>query len=81
MHKLIDIIASLGGYDSKVCLWDFAKLTEDISLLEETNLSHNPEVKSGAQHLLGVYPTKQTPILILMFTRRNLLLGAGNFNG
>ena len=68
-----------GGIDFQVKLWDFARLTEEVSL-EDVNVTHNPEIKSNTSTLLlGSYPTKSTSVLELHFTRRNLLLGAGFF--
>lgn len=69
-----------GGLDCCLKLWDFSKLCEDISG-ENVNVSHNPDVRDGEPYLMRSFPTKQTPFLTLHFTRRNLLLGVGMFEG
>lgn len=73
-----NILAS-GGLDCQLKLWDFQKLCEDISG-ENVNVSHNPDVKDGADYLLRTLPTKASPFFTLHFTRRNLLLGVGVFD-
>ncbi|KAK0175489.1 hypothetical protein PV327_009236 [Microctonus hyperodae] len=70
-----------GSLDCTIKLWDFTKLAEEMSL-EDVNVSHNPDVKSSAEsYLLRTFPTKSSPILALHFTRRNLLLALGMFEG
>ncbi|XP_034951063.1 transcription initiation factor TFIID subunit 5 isoform X2 [Chelonus insularis] len=67
--------------DCTVKLWDFTKLAEEMSL-EDVNVSHNPDVKTSTEsYLLRTFPTKNSPILTLHFTRRNLLLSVGMFEG
>ena len=67
--------------DSTIAVWDFAKLTNEAAL-EDVNVTHNPDVmKDSEQMLLGNYRTKNTPVLHLHFTRRNLLLASGPFEG
>ncbi|CAK9799104.1 Transcription initiation factor TFIID subunit 5 [Anthophora quadrimaculata] len=68
-----------GSLDSTIKLWDFTKLAEEMSL-EDVNVSHNPDVKTNAEtYLLRTFATKNTPVLTLHFSRRNLLLGVGMF--
>lgn len=43
------------------------------------NVSHNPDVKTGDQFLLRTYSTKNSPILCLHFSRRNLLMSVGMY--
>lgn len=71
---------SSGGLDCALKLWDFTKLVEDSSS-EDVNVSHNPDVKSGDDYLLRTYSTKNSPLLHLHFTRRNLLLAVTMFDG
>lgn len=73
-------VLATGGLDCCLKLWDFSKLCEDISG-ENVNVSHNPDVRDGEPYLMRSFPTKQTPFLTLHFTRRNLLLGVGMFEG
>lgn len=68
-----------GGLDFSLRVWDFNKLTEDSSN-EEVNVSHNPDVKSGEQYLLRNFMTKNSPIINLHFTRRNLLIAVAMFD-
>ncbi|XP_032685739.1 transcription initiation factor TFIID subunit 5 isoform X2 [Odontomachus brunneus] len=68
-----------GSLDCTVRLWDFTKLAEEMSL-EDVNVSHNPDVKVNSEsYLLRTFPTKNTSIMTLHFSRRNLLLGVGMF--
>jgi transcription initiation factor TFIID subunit 5 len=71
-------ILATGALDCNLKLWDFAKLCEDLSV-ENVNVSHNPDVRSGDNYLLRTFPTKQSPFITLHFTRRNLLYGVGMF--
>ncbi|XP_027218189.1 transcription initiation factor TFIID subunit 5 [Penaeus vannamei] len=69
-----------GGLDNCVKLWDFTRVLED-NHEEDVSVSHNPEVKRSESLLLGTFPTKNTPVLATHFTRRNVLLAAGPFEG
>eukprot|EP00090_Calanus_glacialis_P040049 TRINITY_DN6978_c0_g1_i1.p1 TRINITY_DN6978_c0_g1~~TRINITY_DN6978_c0_g1_i1.p1 ORF type:complete len:749 (-),score=253.58 TRINITY_DN6978_c0_g1_i1:122-2248(-) len=74
------VLAS-SAIDSTIAVWDFAKLTNEAAL-EDVNVTHNPDVMKESEHmLLGNYRTKNTPVLHLHFTRRNLLLASGPFEG
>lgn len=74
-------VLSSSATDSTIALWDFGKLMNEAAL-EEVNVTHNPDVrKDSSTLLLGSYRTKGTPVLHLHFTRRNLLLAAGPFEG
>ena len=67
--------------DSTIAIWDFAKLTNEAAL-EDVNVTHNPDVmKDSEKMMLGSYRSKTTPVLHLHFTRRNLLLTTGPFEG
>ena len=47
--------------------------------LEEVNVTHNPSVQTDSDaFLLASFRTKESPVLGLHFTRRNLLLSLGN---
>lgn len=73
-------ILATGSLDCTLRLWDFTKLCEDITG-ENVNVSHNPDVRDGEQYLLRCFPTKASPFIGLHFTRRNLLLAVGMFDG
>jgi len=74
------VLAS-SAIDGTIALWDFAKLTNEAAL-EDVNVTHNPDVRKDSDNLLlGNYSTKNTPVLHLHFTRRNLLLASGPFEG
>lgn len=67
-----NILAS-GSQDCSIKLWDFTKFTEEISF-DDINVCHNPDVKKNSDHfLLRSFGTKQSPIMNLFFTRRNVL--------
>lgn len=68
-----------GSLDCTVKLWDFTKISEDTSS-EDVNISHNPDVKTGENYLLRSFATKNSPIINLHFTRRNLLLAISMFD-
>lgn len=69
-----------GGLDCSVKVWNFTKLTEEISS-EDVNISHNPDVKTGDDYLLRTFQTKNSPLINLHFTRRNLMLAVAVFDG
>lgn len=73
-------VLATGSLDSTLRLWDFTKLCEDVSG-ENVNVSHNPDVRDGEPYLLRCFPTKSSPFIALHFTRRNLLLAVGMFDG
>ncbi|CAG0921817.1 unnamed protein product [Notodromas monacha] len=84
-----NLLAS-GGLDCTLKLWDYAKLAKEFAAESSApgaatpgTTPHNPDVRMGEEELLllGSYPTKKTPIIELHFTRRNLLVGAGAFDG
>ncbi|XP_075214513.1 TATA-box binding protein associated factor 5 [Lycorma delicatula] len=66
-------ILSSGSLDCSVKLWDFTKVTEEMAL-EDVNVSHNPDIKKDSDYLLRSYATKNSPLLCLHFSRRNVLL-------
>lgn len=77
-------IFATASLDCSVQLWDFTKLVDESSL-EDVNISHNPDILKRSAVIeslrLARYPTKATPVMALHFTRRNLLLAAGMFEG
>ncbi|KAK7084586.1 Transcription initiation factor TFIID subunit 5 [Halocaridina rubra] len=74
-----NILAS-GGLDNCVKLWDFGRVLED-NHEDDINITHSADVKREDSLLLGSFPTKSTPILATHFTRRNVLLVSGPFEG
>ncbi|CAG9772014.1 unnamed protein product [Ceutorhynchus assimilis] len=69
-----------GGLDCTVKLWNFTKLTEETSS-EDVNISHNPDVKTGDTYLVRTFQTKNSPLINLHFTRRNLMIAVAVFDG
>ncbi|XP_063236951.1 transcription initiation factor TFIID subunit 5 [Bacillus rossius redtenbacheri] len=72
-------VLTSGSLDCTIKLWDFTRLAEEVSL-EDVNISHNPDIKKNGSYLLRSYATKNSAILTLHFTRRNLLFGVGIFD-
>nr|CAD7439809.1 unnamed protein product [Timema bartmani] len=70
---------AFSALDCSIKLWDFTKLAEEVSL-EDVNISHNPDIKKSDSYLLRSYGTKNSAVLALHFTRRNLLLAIGMFD-
>lgn len=73
-------VLAVAGSDQSVRLFEMAKLiasapTATTASTDPTSLSPSPDTPG----LLGSYPTKQTPILRLQFTYRNVLIGAGPY--
>merc|ERR1712110_579940 len=80
-HLLAGLSPHSSVIDSTIAIWDFAKLTNEAAL-DDVNVTHNPDViKESEKLLLGNYRSKNTPVLLLHFTRRNLLLTPGPFEG
>jgi len=74
-------VLSSSAIDCTIAIWDFGKLMNEAAL-EEVNVTHNPDVRRDSENfLLGNYLAKNTPVLHLHFTRRNLLLASGPFEG
>ncbi|XP_071823435.1 transcription initiation factor TFIID subunit 5-like [Apostichopus japonicus] len=73
-----NVLAS-GGLDNVVKLWDVKKIFAEAES-EDFNTAHQVQQNDSMQLLLGSYPTKNTTIHHLHFTRRNLLLAVGAFS-
>lgn len=73
-------ILTSGSQDCSVKLWDFSRLAEEM-VLEDVNVSHNPDIKKSDSYLLRSYGTKNSHLLHLHFTRRNVLLAVGMYEG
>lgn len=78
-------VFATSSLDGSIQLWDFFRMTDESSL-EDVNISgHNPDLLKRSNVIeslrLARYPTKATPVMSLHFTRRNLLLAAGMFEG
>ncbi|CAG5021994.1 unnamed protein product [Parnassius apollo] len=71
-------ILSSGSLDCSIKLWDFALITDETPS-EETG--SNTSVPKEEKFLLRSFATKNSPIKSLHFTRRNLLLGVGTYEG
>ncbi|GLH04111.1 hypothetical protein R5R35_003384 [Gryllus longicercus] len=72
-------ILTSGSLDCSIKLWDFTRLAEEMAL-EDVNISHNPDIKKSDSYLLRSFATKNSAILSLHFTRRNLLLAVGIYD-
>jgi transcription initiation factor TFIID subunit 5 len=71
------VLASASS-DCSISLWNFSKFMADANL-EEVNVTHNPTVQTDSESmLLASFRTKESPVLGIHFTRRNLLLAVGN---
>ncbi|KAG6454068.1 hypothetical protein O3G_MSEX008468 [Manduca sexta] len=71
------ILAS-GSLDYNIKLWDFTAITEEATL-EEAGIVNSTQKED--KFLLRSFPTKNSPIKGLHFTRRNLLLAVGTYEG
>lgn len=66
-----------GSLDCTIKLWDFAAISDEVSVEDTANNSVQKEDKL----LLRSFATKNSPITSLHFTRRNLLLAVGTYEG
>ncbi|KPJ15131.1 Transcription initiation factor TFIID subunit 5 [Papilio machaon] len=71
-------ILSSGSLDCTIKLWDFTQITEE-TVNDETGSTTS--VPKDEKYLLRSFATKNSPIKSLHFTRRNLLLGVGTYEG
>lgn len=70
-------ILTTGSLDDKVYVWDFSRLLDEIDA-DDLSICSAPKVFQNVRAiLLAVYRTKNTSLLNLSFTRRNLLLATG----
>lgn len=69
------VLAS-GGLDNTVKVWNFAKLVKEVEQSEDLSKFTS---RTEAQYEIGSWKTKETPIIQLHFTRRNLLVGIGPY--
>eukprot|EP01103_Thecamoeba_quadrilineata_P012702 TRINITY_DN3335_c0_g1_i2.p1 TRINITY_DN3335_c0_g1~~TRINITY_DN3335_c0_g1_i2.p1 ORF type:complete len:422 (-),score=60.83 TRINITY_DN3335_c0_g1_i2:110-1375(-) len=85
------VLAS-GSADNTICLWDINKArsgstlnlnlqADNPSLLKLNNNTNNKESSTSIGDMLAMFATKKTPVCSVKFTRRNLLLAAGSFQG
>jgi transcription initiation factor TFIID subunit 5 len=62
-----------GSHDETICIWDISgQYKSENVLLEENDKQYSNE-------LIKIFPTKQTPIFKVKYTRRNLLLAGGPY--
>lgn len=69
-----------GSLDCNIILWDFNAITEEANG-EEAGTNNNTTVQKEDKFLLRSFATKNSPIKGLHFTRRNLLLAVGSYEG
>jgi len=70
-------ILATGSIDDRVYLWDFLHLLDEIDT-DDLSVCSAPKVFQNVRAvLLASYRTKNTSLLNLTFTRRNLLLASG----
>lgn len=65
-----------GSLDCTIKLWDFTAMTD-----EANNEDAQINIQKEDRFLLRSFPTKSSPITSLHFTRRNLLLAVGTYEG
>ncbi|RXG68127.1 Transcription initiation factor TFIID subunit 5 [Armadillidium vulgare] len=70
-----------GGLDKCIKIWDFSKLMEENHDDENASTLSSEMKKPKDIFLLATFPTKSTTVLGTHFTRRNVLLAAGPFEG
>ncbi|XP_067687895.1 transcription initiation factor TFIID subunit 5-like [Haliotis asinina] len=73
-------VLSSGGLDNTVRIWDIKKIYEELDSDSDANIPSTLHVNDSPNLLITTYKTKSTPVLLLHFTRRNLLLGSGAFS-
>lgn len=78
LHTSIPLIFITGSLDCTIKLWDFAIITDE-TITEENGTNSN--VQKEEKFLLRSFATKNSPIKNLHFTRRNLLLAVGSYEG
>jgi len=66
----------IGGLDNTVKVWNFAKLVKEVEQSEDLSKFTS---RTEAQYEIGSWKTKETPIIQIHFTRRNLLVGIGPY--
>ncbi|CAB3231072.1 unnamed protein product [Arctia plantaginis] len=71
-------VLSSGSLDCTIKLWDFAAITEEANGEEA---GANNSIQKEEKFLLRSFATKNSPIKGLHFTRRNLLLAVGSYEG
>lgn len=66
-----------GSLDCTIKLWDFTAITDEAAEEE----GYNTTIQKEDKFLLRSFATKNSPIKGLHFTRRNLLLASGSYEG
>lgn len=67
-----------GSLDCTIKLWDFTAITDEATNEENGNSS---TAQKDDKFLLRSFATKNSPVKSLHFTRRNLLLAVGSYEG
>ncbi|GBP73856.1 Transcription initiation factor TFIID subunit 5 [Eumeta japonica] len=81
-HALVfsrdNTVLASGCLDCTIKLWDFGSISEEATSEEAES---NTMLQKDEKYLLRSFPTKNSPITSLHFTRRNLLLAVGTYEG
>ncbi|VVC86700.1 unnamed protein product [Leptidea sinapis] len=72
-------ILSSGSLDCTIKLWDFGLITDENT--SEENTTNGSTATKEEKFLLRSFATKNSPLKNLHFTRRNLLLAVGSYEG
>ena len=67
-----------GGLDNTIKVWNMAKLVKEVEQTEDLS-KFVTRTENCAMYEIGAWKTKETPIIQLHFTRRNLLVGIGPY--
>lgn len=71
-----NVLAS-AGMDNTIKVWNINKLLKEV---EQTDDLSTFTARNEAMFEIGSWKTKQTPVTLLHFTRRNLLVGVGPYH-
>lgn len=71
-------VSVTGSLDCNIRLWDFTAITDEAAGEEGGNSN---VTQKDDKFLLRSFATKNSPIKGLHFTRRNLLLAVGSYEG
>lgn len=70
-------VLSSGGLDNCVKIWDVNRVLQEFDTDSDLTIPSSLVVNDNPNLALGSFPTKQTSVLCVHFTRKNLLLASG----